>query len=420
MALGFKKSILPKSEDVALMGGMGLSLLTGGIAPAILAAMYKQSKTSQEEELAAQQKDAMAREDVAEVGRRAQTGNENYTGPRTLEGQLFGRQDMTADDLMGRIDPEFNLKRAQQVFHPAPPQEYTLKPGESRMRGTEVVASLPPDVPSAGPRGWYQHRNGGRPFLAFDNDKQTQKALAEGLWALAPDPNAGGRAPGIFRPATAADIERLRLDPTGAYQIEEDTGRAHVITQPKQSVPTESAQGAAYNAGRIADALTAASGIISRNPGAATSFALEATDGIPGLAAAGRMMSGEDEQMFRNNMADAVDAIITLGTGAAYTGEQKIAARNAYLPQIGEKQKTKDEKYRKLISTYGLAKEKARAAGINLPNPEVFAPMFGLNGAGQQPSPGGIPTPKTQAEFDSLPSGTVYVDPDDGRQYRKP
>lgn len=30
------------------------------------------------------------------------------------------------------------------------------------------------------------------------------------------------------------------------------------------------------------------------------------------------------------------------------------------------------------------------------------------------------PVPQTQAEYDALPSGAVYVDPDDGKQYRKP
>jgi hypothetical protein len=31
-----------------------------------------------------------------------------------------------------------------------------------------------------------------------------------------------------------------------------------------------------------------------------------------------------------------------------------------------------------------------------------------------------IPTPETQEEFDALPSGSVYIDPDDGHRYRKP
>lgn len=29
-------------------------------------------------------------------------------------------------------------------------------------------------------------------------------------------------------------------------------------------------------------------------------------------------------------------------------------------------------------------------------------------------------TPQTQADFDALPSGTIYIDPDDGKKYRKP
>lgn len=33
---------------------------------------------------------------------------------------------------------------------------------------------------------------------------------------------------------------------------------------------------------------------------------------------------------------------------------------------------------------------------------------------------GGIATPQTQQDFDALPSGAIYIDPDDGKQYRKP
>lgn len=33
---------------------------------------------------------------------------------------------------------------------------------------------------------------------------------------------------------------------------------------------------------------------------------------------------------------------------------------------------------------------------------------------------GGRPTPRTQKEFDALPKGAIYIDPDDGKPYRKP
>lgn len=35
-------------------------------------------------------------------------------------------------------------------------------------------------------------------------------------------------------------------------------------------------------------------------------------------------------------------------------------------------------------------------------------------------APGGIAQPTTQAEYDALPSGAIFIDPDDGQQYRKP
>lgn len=34
--------------------------------------------------------------------------------------------------------------------------------------------------------------------------------------------------------------------------------------------------------------------------------------------------------------------------------------------------------------------------------------------------PAGVPTPQTQADFDALPSGATYIDPEDGKTYRKP
>jgi hypothetical protein len=35
-------------------------------------------------------------------------------------------------------------------------------------------------------------------------------------------------------------------------------------------------------------------------------------------------------------------------------------------------------------------------------------------------SKGGTARPQTQADFDALESGELYIDPDDGQTYRKP
>lgn len=64
-----------------------------------------------------------------------------------------------------------------------------------------------------------------------------------------------------------------------------------------------------------------------------------------------------------------------------------------------------------------------RRAGIT--PPDVTTSAAGL-GAPDAPTQSGAsdatapPTPTTQADFDALPSGALYIDPDDGKTYRKP
>lgn len=52
---------------------------------------------------------------------------------------------------------------------------------------------------------------------------------------------------------------------------------------------------------------------------------------------------------------------------------------------------------------------------------EVYTRVYGV---GERKEPlvrsGNFPTPQTQAEFDALPAGAEYIDPDDGKLYRKP
>jgi len=76
-----------------------------------------------------------------------------------------------------------------------------------------------------------------------------------------------------------------------------------------------------------------------------------------------------------------------------------------------------------------------RAAEASLPsidrpdavNAEIILNMLTQAGAGGQapqpqaaPSQGAPPMPKSDAEYAALPSGTKYIDPDDGKTYRKP
>lgn len=49
-------------------------------------------------------------------------------------------------------------------------------------------------------------------------------------------------------------------------------------------------------------------------------------------------------------------------------------------------------------------------------SPEMKKALDGIGGEKQ----GEVPTPASQEEFDALPSGSIYIDPDDGKRYRKP
>lgn len=60
------------------------------------------------------QKEVMQTADLAELAQRAAQGNPNYLGPRTLEGQLFGRQAMGAEELFARANPADAAKIAMQ------------------------------------------------------------------------------------------------------------------------------------------------------------------------------------------------------------------------------------------------------------------------------------------------------------------
>lgn len=63
-----------------------------------------------------------------------------------------------------------------------------------------------------------------------------------------------------------------------------------------------------------------------------------------------------------------------------------------------------------------LERVKALQAEVLAERKQAFSTDFG---DGPQPE-SSLPTPQTEEDYNALPSGTVYIDPDDGKQYRKP
>lgn len=70
----------------------------------------------------------------------------------------------------------------------------------------------------------------------------------------------------------------------------------------------------------------------------------------------------------------------------------------------------------KALAVVQRSREEARTLFNQLDG--IYGQQPQQRGAGAQPS-GGHAKPQTQADFDALPAGSLYIDPDDGKLYRK-
>ena len=108
---------------------------------------------------------------------------------------------------------------------------------------------------------------------------------------------------------------------------------------------------------------------------------------------------------------DALDAALTLNTGAAYTKEQLQSLRKAYFPQVYDKPPAIEGKKRRLEGLIKTARLRARGA-----YPQTHG---GELGAAKPPGAAQVAQVRSAADYTALPSGTVYTDPN-GVQRRKP
>ncbi len=156
---------------------------------------------------------------------------------------------------------------------------------------------------------------------------------------------AAGSVPSGYRRAPDGNLEPIKGGPadpsnkTGNYQEAERT--------------------AAFLGTRLADAL-------------GTLKTISAEDQTPGLAEKGlqamgadtaaNYVRGENRQKANAAQRDALDAALTLATGAAYTKEQIDAMRESYFPQIGDTDAVKTDKSKRLEMLIDAAKVKAGRA----------------------------------------------------------
>lgn len=134
-------------------------------------------------------------------------------------------------------------------------------------------------------------------------------------------------------------------------------------------------------------------------------LALGATGSVfPSWTAAGAMKS-DIERLSGLITKDNLRAIS--GPGVMTDGDRAFALAVVSGLRAGGNQKQQIARIEKLRDKFAGADKNSRLSSR-------VARKYGM------PVTEEIPVPQTQADFDKLPRGAVYIDPDDGKQYRKP
>jgi hypothetical protein len=142
------------------------------------------------------------------------------------------------------------------------------------------------------------------------------------------------------------------------------------IAREQAAKPTEGEKKTATLAGRLEQSLTDLKKIEEENPKAlspeVTPSLLQSglLSYIPGAEMIAGKISSSDRLRAEAAQLDALDAALTLGTGAAYTREQLRGYAKAYFPQIGDTPDVITEKNTRFANIVRLARSQAGAAYV--------------------------------------------------------
>jgi hypothetical protein len=153
--------------------------------------------------------------------------------------------------------------------------------------------------------------------------------------------------------------------------------RADRLAQEKK--PTEGEKKTATLAGRLEGALGDLSKISTsaQTPELLPSL-LQKVSFVPGAEIAAGKVSSSERLRAEAAQLDALDAALTLGTGAAYTSEQLKGYAKAYFPQIGDTPDVVQDKNNRFARIVSLAREQAGTAGKSIDIARGKAKTFDL------------------------------------------
>lgn len=182
---------------------------------------------------------------------------------------------------------------------------------------------------------------------------------------------------------------------------------------------TESERIAAYNAGRALAAAKRIANAVEQDPSATAPGAGEA---FTNLFVDPNLIRSEERQRVSAAQREMIDALLTLATGAAYNREQLEGQMESYVPRWTDEAGTREDKRAALLDLIESAKIKAGRAWTPDMDAQFQALVEGpLAGKTETPapSPRAAPQISSDEEYDDLPSGAEFIDPD-GVRRRKP
>lgn len=214
-----------------------------------------------------------------------------------------------------------------------------------------------------------------------DKTVQPTQAVSVGV-EIAPKPEKPREAPSGYRYNAQGGLEPIPGGPADPNAPKPDAAK-----------PTESQQKTLTLLTRIAGGAKDIQNTLAVDPEAQQAGIFETLSrDVLGEGVITRSIAGADRRIVTDAQGNMLDALLTLGTGAAYNEEQKIANRVSYFPQYGDSQREiaiKNERLNQAIESARIA-----AGPLAEKFDEAIKPLFGATpAAAPAPAPGGAPAP---------------------------
>lgn len=228
-----------------------------------------------------------------------------------------------------------------------------------------------------------------------------------------------------------------RLDAIGQQPAPKDQGAGLSVTLPDGTVlqqggkPMTEAQGKLANYVATAKAMNE---VLARDGSELTSTAQGLSEAAPtiGTVNPGNYVQSPKYQAARNAGERFVQSVLRNESGAATPDAEIAKYQSTLLPRPGDVPETMQLKaWLRQVAVNameaGMTLDARRAmidAAAKSGPPPGFTADAGASAAtpdnAAQLGQADIARPETQQEFDALPSGAIYIDPEDGKKYRKP